>query len=90
MGYIYMFVNRINNKKYVGQTINDNNTRYYQHMNAVKLEQNSEYNSPLHRAIRKYGIENFDYQILAKNIQNIDSIIQQTYRSKLCHTYLCQ
>ena len=72
MGYIYMFVNRINNKKYVGQTINDNNTRYCQHMSAVKLEQNSEYNSPLHRAMRKYGIENFDYQILAKNIQNID------------------
>lgn len=72
MGIIYSFTNLINNKKYIGQSINDDNSRYNNHISAVKHETNSEYNSPLHCAIRKYGIENFKYEILVKDITEIE------------------
>jgi hypothetical protein len=41
-------------------------------MSAVYNQNNSEYNSPLHRAMRKYGKENFKYEILISGISDID------------------
>lgn len=35
-----------------------------------------EYESPLHRAFRKYGIENFKYEILISNINDIELLNQ--------------
>lgn len=72
MGIIYCFTNKINNKKYIGQSINDDNGRYNRHIYAATHEAASDYDSPFHRALRKYGIENFDYQILAKDVQDIE------------------
>lgn len=61
MGLIYSFTNTINNKKYIGQTINSTKERYYNHKSAYKNEKSCDYNSPLHRAFRKYGFDNFEY-----------------------------
>lgn len=33
---------------------------------------NREYNTPLHRAFRKYGYENFSYEILEQDLDNFD------------------
>lgn len=74
MGIIYAFTNLKNNKKYIGQSINDDNSRYNNHMCAIKYEHNNEYDSPLHRAIRKYGLDNFKYEILVKDIDDIDTL----------------
>ena len=76
MGIIYCFTNLVNNKKYIGQSIRNDNTRYNNHMSAMKYEHNNEYNSPLHRAMRKYGIENFSYDILVQNIDDIELLNQ--------------
>ena len=46
MGHIYCFTNKINNKKYVGQSINDNNVRYNQHIFSAKHETDKQYNTP--------------------------------------------
>ena len=72
MGIIYCFTNLINNKKYIGQSINDDDSRYNNHKNAYHSEKNREYNSPLHRAMRKYGFNNFSYEILVKDIDDIN------------------
>lgn len=72
MGYIYCFTNIINNKKYIGQTILDNNGRYNRHIYSATHKEASDYEVPIHAAIRKYGIDNFNYEILAKNIQDTD------------------
>ena len=76
MGIIYRFTNQINNKQYIGQSINPNNERYNSHKSSYKNENSCEYNSPLHRAFRKYGFENFTYEILVKDISDIDILNQ--------------
>ena len=66
---IYMYINKINNKKYVGQT----KCFERRHKDHIIQSYNCDiecyaYNVPFHRAIRKYGIENFEIKILAHNI----------------------
>jgi len=62
---IYKFQNKINSCIYIGQSL-DIERRYKDHINRAKnnFKSNSEYDSPLHRAIRKYGIENFIFEII--------------------------
>ena len=65
---IYMYTNKINGKRYIGQTI-DFNKRHKKHISSSYNEKKEyDYNYPFHRAIRKYGIENFKIKILAENI----------------------
>lgn len=66
MGYIYMIQNKINKKAYVGQTRRKPQDRWKEHINIAKSN-NSEskgISHTIHRAIRKYGVENFDFCIL--------------------------
>lgn len=62
---IYKFENKINHRIYIGQSKNIER-RYKDHLNRAKNNHqgNSEFNSPLHCAIRKYGIENFNFSIV--------------------------
>lgn len=56
---IYLFTNKINNKSYVGQSL-DIRRRFNKHM----LRMRNHWNYPLYNALNKYGLENFDYSIL--------------------------
>jgi len=61
MGYIYLIENKINGKKYIGQTLkNDINSRWKQHKNMCK----NSLGNCLYNAYKKYGIENFNFKIL--------------------------
>ena len=62
--YIYCFTNKINNKKYIGSTVSSPNKRYNQHIYNAFHPEAEKYNYPLYSAIRKYGINNFDFSIL--------------------------
>lgn len=57
---IYCFTNVINNKKYIGQSTNleERKKSHYKNQNL------SAYNTIFYRALRKYGIDNFEYSIL--------------------------
>lgn len=57
---IYKWENRINHKCYIGQSI-DLNKRLAHHFSNIK---NNRYDNPLYRAIKKYGLENFDVTII--------------------------
>lgn len=58
MGIIYKWANKVNGKKYVGQTIHPRK-RYLQHYNGERAD-----SQIIDRAILKYGPENFDYTVL--------------------------
>lgn len=73
MGIIYAYINKINGKMYIGQTINPEK-RYNAHKSNYQNPNNQEYDSLIHRAFRKYGFENFEYKILAKNIEDIEML----------------
>ena len=75
MGIIYCYTNTINGKMYIGQTINPV-SRYNAHKSSYQNPNDKEYNSLLHRAFRKYGFENFQYEILADSIDDIDLLNQ--------------
>lgn len=55
-GRIYCFINKINNKKYIGQTSQSLSRRKNEHIYESKRNDNIKF----HNAIRKYGIENFE------------------------------
>ena len=61
-GYIYLIVNMINNKKYVGQTTRTVNARVWEHFNKLKKY-------PISLAIQKYGKENFKVIELTKCVE---------------------
>ena len=69
-GIIYKYTNQINNKIYIGQTINEYKRKY-----AHKHTLNS-WRSYFHNAIKKYGYDKFAYEIL----EEIDSV-NGNYRS---------
>lgn len=54
-GAVYLILNKINNKKYIGITTRDVSDRFREHCKA---------NSYIGRAIRKYGEDNFSIQVI--------------------------
>ena len=60
---IYKIENLINHKVYIGQS-KDIYQRWYTHKRASFNKNCREHNYPLYRAIRKYGIENFSFEII--------------------------
>ena len=63
MLYIYKFTNKITGKTYIGQT-NDIEKRKRGHKSESFNPKANGYNLPFHAAIRKYGWENFEFEIL--------------------------
>lgn len=64
MKYIYLYRNLVNNKKYIGQT-NNIKRRKKQHQNDSFNNYNyNRFYQPIHCAIRKYGLENFEFKII--------------------------
>jgi len=61
MGIIYKAINKINGKSYIGQTINDEIPKDRHFSNALNDKKYL-----LSKAIRKYGYENFDWEILCE------------------------
>lgn len=60
---IYSFKNKINGKRYIGQSVNIK-ARYSKHLYLSKNPEIEGANGILYQAIRKYGIENFKFEIL--------------------------
>lgn len=60
---IYKIINTVNGKVYVGQSINIYE-RWAQHKYKSIYPEELGYNSAIHAAMRKYGFENFIFEII--------------------------
>ena len=81
---IYCFTNLINDKKYIGQSI-DVQERISQHKYRYKLENDTGYKSAFHSALRKYGWENFSFSIVEEcTIEELDN--KEKYWIQKCNT----
>ena len=69
---IYKFENKINGKIYIGQSINIEK-RYKEHFYAHTNPNDKGYNTKFYRALRKYGFENFTFEIIEKDIEDLNS-----------------
>lgn len=61
--YIYQYTNKVNDKKYIGQT-NNFQRRINEHKSCSFNPKSINYDDKIHQAIRKYGYENFTIEIL--------------------------
>lgn len=61
--FIYQYLNLINQKLYIGQT-NNIDRRIREHKSNSFNPKSVNYNNIIHKAIRKYGYENFEISIL--------------------------
>jgi len=66
MSCVYVLTNKINNKKYVGQTTRSFKVR----LNAHKFQHKKK--TKISRAISKYGIDNFDKYVYECSIEDLD------------------
>ncbi len=74
---IYIIINKINNKIYIGQSINIEK-RIKEHFWKAQNEKDISYNTAIHQAIRKHGKENFEWKVLEEcNIEDIDKLEQE-------------
>lgn len=65
--FIYVIKNKINGKRYVGKTIIGIKQRWNKHLIDSFNKKLYAYNSYFHRAIRKYGVENFEFEEIYSN-----------------------
>lgn len=67
---IYKATNIVNNKVYIGQTVKSLEKRKTKHLcEAFKYER-----TRFHKAIVKYGPDNFIWEVLEDNIQSIENL----------------
>ena len=71
-GIIYSILNKVNGKRYIGQTQQDLSKRWGQHIQESKTFSDR----PLYRAISKYGVGMFTVRIIEEDIP-IDKLSQR-------------
>ena len=65
-GVVYQATNIMTGKKYIGLTRQGVDARWFGHCHSAIHSQNHKSNSKFHRAIRKYGEDNFFVQVVAE------------------------
>lgn len=80
---IYKITNRINNKSYIGQSKNIYR-RWREH---IKYSKDARNNQAIYLAIRKYGLENFNYSIVEEcALESLDE--REIFYIKKFNTYI--
>ena len=78
LGQIYIIKNNINDKVYIGQTIQDYKRRWHGHKHESKS-----IDRPLYRAMRKYGYDKFWVELIEDNIPYEELDEREIYYIKL-------
>lgn len=65
---IYQVKNKTNGKSYIGQSI-DIHIRWSEHINSAFNKGHQSHEYPLPRAIRKHGVEAFEFLVLEETVK---------------------
>jgi group I intron endonuclease len=57
-------------KYYIGQTVTDLVSRWNKHIKAAQNVKDKNYNTYFNKAIRKYGTENWNHQVIEQGLEN--------------------
>lgn len=80
MGFIYKVTNNINGKVYVGKTVHSVERRFLEHRYEAHTDTKDR---PFHKAIVKYGIENFSVETL----EEVDNLVLDEREKYWIHHY---
>ena len=76
-GFIYKVTCTVTNKVYIGQTQRDVELRWKEHRRHCYEKSFTNYHCKFYRAIRKYGLDSFKWEILETIVENDkDSLIK--------------
>lgn len=84
MNTVYKILNLKNNKVYIGSS-SDVEKRWKQHKQSSKNPKDPKYNYPLYNAFRKYGIENFSFEIIENNFSTREEM--ENYEKEMIIKY---
>lgn len=84
---VYCYTNKTNGKKYIGITSRTIEERKQSHLYEAYNENSLTYNTPFKRAIRKYGIEGFEEELLHENITQEQASALERYYIEEYKTY---
>ena len=79
--YVYKATNKLNGKSYIGQT-SDFHKRVWQHIRCYEKE-----DCKFHRAIKKYGVEAFSWEILKQCTSDKESLELERFYIEFYNTY---
>lgn len=83
---VYKITNKINGHAYIGIS-NDINKRFNEHKNRFSIIDSKEYDKALYKAFRKYGIDNFIFEVLIEENDIEKRKELEKYYIKLYNTY---
>lgn len=84
---VYKATNKVNGKKYIGLTKRTLEDRIYRHVRESEKKDLHTYNTPFKRAIRKYGIDNFEWEILEEGLTENEAYDLEKYYIEKYKTY---
>lgn len=87
--FIYIYTNKLNGHQYIGQT-NNLQKRFNGHKSDSYNQNSHSYNYPLHIAIRKYGIENFSFEVIESGLSQEEADEKEKYWIKKKKTHISQ
>ena len=70
MFVVYKITNKINNQCYIGSSIRVEK-RWKEHKNVSQNKNSPHYNYPLYKAFREFGIDNFNFEIIADDFDSV-------------------
>ena len=77
--HVYKISNTVNDKSYVGKDSSMNSHRWYYHRWAFDNPSAHDYQKILYRAMRKYGLEKFEYTVLEECLNPDDLRVREEY-----------
>ena len=83
---VYKITNAINNKCYIGSSIHVEK-RWRTHKNTSKNPNSKQYNYPLYQAFREFGIENFIFEVINDDFDNVWDM--EEYEQSMIKFYDC-